>query len=619
MPRRDPSAFTSTAIRPADFDVFWAETLRSLDRVPPNVTFTRDDFRSDETVEVFDVRYDSYGGLRIAGWFTRPIGWTSPLPGLLIAPGYVSEPKIPKDWARLGYAAFSVAPRGKLRSNSEFNPGYPGLLTHNITDRDNYAYRGFYMDAVRAFDILAGLPEVDARRVGVTGSSQGGALTLLVAALRADSVAAAAAGAPYLCSYMDAASLTHSYPYEEINEYLRIYPEREPLIRGVLDYYDIHHFAPAIRAPVIVNIGLQDDVCPPETGFALFEQIGSADKKLYPYNRCAHDAGSLVGHDQVVQAFLSLRLKPEPVAKFDPGDPPPATAKSGNPENTENLTVDEFNGFWEAVDGQVRSLSYADVALEPLPLRSTEGSTAYTIRLPSIGEGRVFGYFSVPNGDGPFPGLLEAPGYGSVVHISPYGRRQRYAVLTLVHRGQRLADEEYAAAYPGLLTDGLESEGEYRYRDIIADVLTGLDWLAGRPEIEGGRLAVAGSEAGLMAASMRSDAVRAVLLSGPLILRSASGQVYWSDSYPLEELNDYVHAHPENADKASRTLAYFDPVRFAPGYTGEVLLACAGPDSDVASPLVSALGGPAELYVNSGRGRDDREYAERWLNERLTG
>ncbi len=608
MPRRDPSAFTSTAVRPPNFDEFWTGTLHDLADVPPDITFTRDDFRSDDTVEVFDVRYDSYGGLRIAGWFARPIGATSRLPGLLIVPGYVSEPKVPKDWARLGYAAFSAAPRGKLRSNSEFDPGYPGLLTHNITDRDNYAYRGFYMDAVRAFDILAALPEVDTRRVGVIGSSQGGALTLLIAALRADSVSAASAGAPYLCSYMDAASLTHSYPYEEINEYLRMYPERESSIRAVLDYYDIHHFAPAISAPIIVNIGLQDDVCPPETGFAVFEQIGSADKKLYPYDRCAHDAGSMVGHEEVVRSFLSLRLKPVPVSA---GSRTVGAVRS-------NLSEAEFKSFWDTVDGEVRDLSHGDVALDPLPLRSTEGSTAYTVRLPSVGDGRVFGYFSVPNGDGPFPGLLEAPGYGSVVHISPYQRRQKYAVLTLVHRGQRLADEEYGAAYPGLLTDGLESEGRYRYRDIVADVLTGLDWLTGRPEVDAGRLAVAGSEAGLMAASMRSDAVRAVLLSGPLILRAGSGRDHWSDNYPLEELNDFIRSHPDRAVDASRTLAYFDPIRFAPGYSGEALLACAEPDSDIASPLVSALGGPGELYVNTGRGHDDHEYAERWLAERLT-
>ncbi len=48
MPRRDPSAFTSTAKRPADFDSFWFDTLADLATVPPNATFINDDMRSDE-------------------------------------------------------------------------------------------------------------------------------------------------------------------------------------------------------------------------------------------------------------------------------------------------------------------------------------------------------------------------------------------------------------------------------------------------------------------------------------------------------------------------------------------------------------------------------------------
>ena len=608
MPRRDPSAFISTTKRPPDFDVFWSETLDMLAAVPPEVTFTHDDLRSDELVDVFDVRYSSFGGLRIAGWYACPVGRTTNLPGLLTVPGYVSEPKVPKDLARQGYAAFSAAPRGKLRSNADFNPGYPGLLTHNITDRDSYAYRGFYMDALRAFDILAGMPEVDRRRVGVAGSSQGGALTLLISAFRGNAVAAASAGAPYLCSYLDAASFTHSYPYEEMNEYLRIHPERESQIREVLDYYDIHNFAPAISAPIIVNIGLQDDVCPPETGFAVFGEIGSADKKLYPYDKCGHDAGTAVGHEEIIEEFLSLCLKPMPVSG---GSPDVRTDAPG-------VSDEEFDEFWSAVDGEVKGLSLDGAVMEPLPMRSTEGSVAYTVRLPSVGDGQVFGYFSVPNGDGPFPGLLEAPGYGSVVHISPYERRQKYAVLTLVHRGQRLADEEYSAAYPGLLADGVIDASGYRYRGIIADVLTGLDWLGGRPQVDPGRLGVAGSESGLIAASMRAGAVKALLMSGPMILRVASARKSWPDSYPLEELNDFVRSHPDRATDVSRTLAFFDPIRFVSGYGGYALVACPDWDRDVATSLVSRIGGDGELYVNTGRGAADHAFTENWLEERLT-
>jgi len=301
--------FISSVQKPADFDDFWLETLKNVDKVGSNVRMTPAPMRSTDEVDVFEVHYDSYGRLSIAGWFCRPSKGQGPYPGLLLVPGYVSEPELPKAWASQGYATFSAAPRGKLRSNSKFNPGYPGLLTHNIDDRDAYGYRGFYMDAVRAFDVLRELDDVDSDRIGVYGGSQGGALTLLVSALRSNRVTVAAAQAPYLCSMMDAAALTRSYPYEEINDYLRMYPEREAIVRDVLSYYDIQNFVSGITCPIIVGIGLKDDVCPPQTGFAVFEAIGSTDKRLFPHQDCGHDAGISIGHAAVVKDFLKLHLQ----------------------------------------------------------------------------------------------------------------------------------------------------------------------------------------------------------------------------------------------------------------------------------------------------------------------
>ena len=96
----------------------------------------------------------------------------------MFLPGYQMDPPIPKEWARKGYIALSVAPRGKLRSNRQFNPGYPNLLTHNIVDRHTYAYRGFYVDTWRGIDFLLSRPEVEGTRIGVAGSSQGGGLVI---------------------------------------------------------------------------------------------------------------------------------------------------------------------------------------------------------------------------------------------------------------------------------------------------------------------------------------------------------------------------------------------------------------------------------------------------------
>jgi cephalosporin-C deacetylase len=306
--KRDPATYQLTLNRPHDFDDFWANTLAEVAAIPLNPSLTPVPMRSTDTVEVFEAHYDSLDGVRIAGWYCLPRQRSGPLPSIVVYPGYISEPTLPKDWAAQGYAAFGAAPRGKLRSNTCFNPGYPGLLTHNLVDKNTYGYKGFYIDAVRVIDFLLTRPEVDPKRIGLTGGSQGGALTILVAAMRNDVVAAAAPQAPYLCGYMDSAALTHTYPYEEINEYLRLHPDSRTAVTETLDYYDLVNFAPRITCPMIVNIGLQDDVVPPETGYAVYNAIASTDKQLFAYDGYGHDA-NVFEHGAIINRFFHQRLK----------------------------------------------------------------------------------------------------------------------------------------------------------------------------------------------------------------------------------------------------------------------------------------------------------------------
>lgn len=298
--------YQSKVAKPADFEAFWQEVLRQVGQVPLMPEMVPDPLRTCADVEVFQVFYSSLEQVRIAAWYCRPALRAERIPAILFTPGYQMDPPVAKEWARKGYAVLSVAPRGKLRSNRQFNPGYPNLLTHNIVDRHTYAYRGFYVDTWRGVDFLLSRPEVDPARIGATGTSQGGGLTICTAAMRPE-IRAAAAGAPYLCGFLDAIELTHTYPYEEINDYLRHSPESRQAVEETLAYYDGINFAERITCPIIVNIGLQDNVCPPETGYALFNRIGAADKRLYAYDGHGHDAGRNQ-HNAIVDRFFAHHL-----------------------------------------------------------------------------------------------------------------------------------------------------------------------------------------------------------------------------------------------------------------------------------------------------------------------
>ena len=299
--------YRTVVTRPADFDTFWDGLLAQSAEIPLNATVELVPLRCTPEIEVYDVHYDSLDGVRIAGWYALPRERSGKLPAIVQMPGYLQDPPIPRAWAQKGYAAFAPAPRGKIRSNQQFNPGYPGLLTHNMVDRNTYTYRGFYIDAMRTIDFLLARDEVDGERIGVTGSSQGGGLTISTAGLRPE-VRAAAAGAPYLCGYMDSIELTHTYPYHEIRDYLRIYPERKEAVRDTLAYFDGINFGPRITCPIMVYIGLQDNVCPPETGYAAFHTIASEDKQIYAYDGHGHDAGS-VHHEAILNDFFKTHLQ----------------------------------------------------------------------------------------------------------------------------------------------------------------------------------------------------------------------------------------------------------------------------------------------------------------------
>ena len=106
----------------------------------------------------------------------------------------------------------------------------------------------------------------------------------------------------------EAIDLTHTYPYEELNDYLRIYPDRRATVLRTLDFYDGINMAPRISCPTLMNIGLADPVCPPETGYAVFAAVGTAVKELRAYPGEGHGAGG-AKHAPHVQAWMRQHLR----------------------------------------------------------------------------------------------------------------------------------------------------------------------------------------------------------------------------------------------------------------------------------------------------------------------
>jgi cephalosporin-C deacetylase len=297
--------FESTTSRPDGFETFWADTRAELEKLPLSLELERSALRSTPDVDTYEVTYTSLTGAHVFAWLCVPNG-DGPYPGLAIYPGYSGAPLVPRAWAKLGYVALQVSPRGHPKSDVDFDPGFPGLMTSGIDEPRSYAYRGLYCDAWRAIDVLLARPEVDKARIGVTGGSQGGALSLIAGAGRPE-VRAIAADVPFLTSIRDALKLSSSYPYEEVKDYLRLQPTYEERALATLDHVDTVNFADQIKAPTLLSIGLRDDICPPQTGYALYNRL-SCPRELRVYPDGAHEGGGFV-HAQLKVEWLAQQLK----------------------------------------------------------------------------------------------------------------------------------------------------------------------------------------------------------------------------------------------------------------------------------------------------------------------
>jgi len=274
----------------------------------------------------------------------------------------------------------------------------------------------------------------------------------------------------------------------------------------------------------------------------------------------------------------------------------------------------DLDAFWDDLDAELAAIPPA-LELEHLPLHSTDHSDAYRARFTSIGPYRIEAFLSVPHGDGPFPALLLAPGYASVVVPPSYDDRMRYVAMSLRYRGTRGADKPYAAKFPGFLTDGIEDPRAWKIRGMLADALRALEVLVAQPQVDRERVAITGPDTGVIVAARRPG-VSALAVTAPLFYRLAD--LYpRTEAYPFEEINDHLRAFPEAKAGIDRTLSYVDPLHHAARVTCDTLVSVGDPGAvngpEWLAPFVQSLGGAVEQYAQTHEGQTDYDAVDRWL------
>jgi cephalosporin-C deacetylase-like acetyl esterase len=150
--------------------------------------------------------------------------------------------------------------------------------SYNLDDRDRYFYKRVYVGCIRANDFLVSLPQYDGTHLGVAGGSQGGALSIVTAALDSR--------VKYLVSFYPAISDVTGYLNGRAGGWPHLFAKNNVAYNNTkeklntVQYYDVVNFARLLKVPGMYSWGFNDETCPPTSTYSAYNVI-TAPKQLF--------------------------------------------------------------------------------------------------------------------------------------------------------------------------------------------------------------------------------------------------------------------------------------------------------------------------------------------------
>ncbi|MBD0777839.1 acetylxylan esterase [Maribacter sp. ANRC-HE7] len=282
-----PEKIKPTTNLPDDFKAFWDKGKEELSKIPVRPVLTLMPERCTDKADVYHVSIDNIKG-KIYGILCKPKA-EGKYPAILHVPGagirpYYGDVK----GAEQGFVTFQMGIHG-IPVNLDpvvYKDLMAGPLknywTTNMDDKDQYYYKRVYLGCIRALDFIESLDCFDGENIGITGQSQGGALSIITAGLdkRIDYLASVHPALSDLTGYLH--GRTGGWPHMFRNEYTNKTEKIE-----TSKYYDVVNFARFVTVPGWYSWGYNDDVCPPTTAYSAYNVI-SAPKELHIFQETQH-------------------------------------------------------------------------------------------------------------------------------------------------------------------------------------------------------------------------------------------------------------------------------------------------------------------------------------------
>lgn len=286
-----PEKIKPFAQEPKDFDDFWKRALDEARQIDLNPTKVLLPERCTKDVNVYEVSYhNNRWGSKMYGVLSVPVK-SGKYPALLRVPGAGVRPYSGDTYTatgkcivlEIGIHGVPVTMEQKVYDDLA-NAALNGYWDTNLENPDRNAYKRVVTGAVKGVDMIASLDEWDGKTVGVTGSSQGGFLSLAVAALD-KRVTFLAAVHDAMCDYEAelhgvAGGWPHYFYHAKMNAITKA------RLEGAR-YYDGVNFARRITVPGWYSFGYNDEVVPPTSAYGLYNTI-KAPKILSLYQMTGH-------------------------------------------------------------------------------------------------------------------------------------------------------------------------------------------------------------------------------------------------------------------------------------------------------------------------------------------
>lgn len=293
---------------PKDFEQFWQKALKAARKIDLEPEYFDVPDATNDKMTTKLVRLHVGKDKWIYGYLTMPTSagsvmlpnstysnQTSSLserlreafPVVLCPPGAGSTKPYPSDYfPREGciYLKIEIHDNDPRIPDDEYNAmrqkKCDGYMRRGMESKDTYYYKDVYVGCARAVDFLCSLPEWDGRNVIVTGGSQGGALTIVTAALN-EKVTFCAPFYPALC---DLTGFLHHRAGGWPKFFTSFYKDGQidiPQQQAVetLQYFDVVNFARLLKVPTFMSWGYNDDTCSPTSVWAAWNVITAPKQK----------------------------------------------------------------------------------------------------------------------------------------------------------------------------------------------------------------------------------------------------------------------------------------------------------------------------------------------------